>query len=997
MRLAARLRSRFVDISKLRRSRRHEISRAAAVCRLLLGSAAALALSAPALGQDAPAGAAPADNAPAAAFPRDSPHPEPDTPTPPRVPGSVAAPAMIGGGVWLAEGPSPSRFGQVEGITDREVVGAVHAIAPHPSDPDVLYVGGANGGVWKTTNATASHPFWTPLFDSELSLSIGALELDPTDVTDKTLVAGIGNYSSFGFGGLLTGLLRTTDGGATWTSLGFVGSASASGISGVAPRGSTIVASSNTSDLFYCSDIGIWRSTDSGSSFSKVSVAAGVPDGVAYDLASDRSSSATLYTGIVYGSVCTGGALPNGIYQSTDTGATWAKVSDAAMDALLVDGVTNNIEITADGLDVYVDIIQYGRPAGIFHSSDGGSTWVAMDLPRTPEGTPTSIGLLIPGSPIAVDTTATGAHGLSSGMEVNIAGVTGTTGANGVWTISVVSSTKFNLVGSSDFTAWGGTGTWIKVVGLSPKEKPGSQGGIHASIRSDPTNPLIVYVGGDRQDYPFPNYIGALDYSGRLFRGDTTIAPTGAIPSPQWEHLTHSDLVGGIPGGGTASSSAPHADSREIVFDAGNELIEGDDGGIYRRTSPKDNTGDWLSLVGNLQVTEQHDVAYDAVSDVIISGNQDTGTTQQTSSGSLTWDSVHTGDGGDVAVDDSSTPGVSTRYSSYQLLGSFRRREYDASNGLLSQTFPALLTTPPDQAFYPTFVTPVTLNTVVPTRLVLGGCNAVYESLDQGDTLTQVPGLFDSFCSSGGIFSFPQNAIAYGGMSGGSPDPDVLWVGAGTGVYVRTAPHPASLVTTSTAFPGGTVTDIALDPTDSSTAYVLSATTVYQTHDGGSTWTAMTGNLTDTRLGTAAIDPGPPGRLFVGGRGGVFEISLPTPGVAAGGPFVWGELGTGLPNAPVWDLEWDATDGVLVAGTVGRGAWILQEDGTCGFPRDLVVRNQDVSSLTTFKACNTIVGGPALTVDGTIDFIAGQSVTFGDGTSLGGAVSVTIDSGLVSP
>ena len=37
----------------------------------------------------------------------------------------------------------------------------------------------------------------------------------------------------------------------------------------------------------------------------------------------------------------------------------------------------------------------------------------------------------------------------------------------------------------------------------------------------------------------------------------------------------------------------------------------------------------------------------------------------------------------------------------------------------------------------------------------------------------------------------------------------------------------------------------------------------------------------------------------------------------------WFELGTNLPNAPVWDLDYDATDDVLVAGTLGRGAWTL--------------------------------------------------------------------------
>ena len=485
----------------------------------------------------------------------------------------------------------------------------------------------------------------------------------------------------------------------------------------------------------------------------------------------------------------------------------------------------------------------------------------------------------------------------------------------------------------------------LRAVDLNPKEKPGSQGGIHASIRVDPVTGTTVYLGGDRQDTPFPNFMGALNFSGRLFRGDSSVAATG---------------------------------------------------GIYRRTSPTSSGGDWFSINGNLQVTEQHDVAYDAVSDVIISGNQDTGTTQQqTVGGNLTWDSVQTADGGDVAVDDLSAPGVSTRYSSFQFLGAFRRREYDTSNGLLTTAFPTLI--PMGMVpLFTNFVTPVELNAIMPASLLNGGCNAVFESFDMGNTIIEIPGLVDADCSPP-VMTFPQNAMAYGGFSGGMPDPDTIWVGSGSLVFNRLAPPGSPLFATVSPFPGTTVTDIVLDPTDTSTAYVVDATDVHQTHDAGFTWTALTGNLTDTRLGTAAIDPGPPGRLFVGGRGGVFELALPPPGVAAVGPFVWGELGTGLPNAPVWDLEWDTTEGVLLAGTLGRGAWTLQGNGTCGFPKDLVVRNQKVTATTTFKACNNIVGGPALTVDGTVDFVAGLLIGFGDGTALGGTVSVEIDASLISP
>ena len=97
------------------------------------------------------------------------------------------------GGRWTAQGPGPTRNGQVENIIpNNEVVGAIQAVAAHPTDSNILYVGAVNGGVWRTSNATTASPTWTPLTDNFPSLSIGALEFDPTDATRQTLVAGIG-------------------------------------------------------------------------------------------------------------------------------------------------------------------------------------------------------------------------------------------------------------------------------------------------------------------------------------------------------------------------------------------------------------------------------------------------------------------------------------------------------------------------------------------------------------------------------------------------------------------------------------------------------------------------------------------------------------------------------------------------------------------------------------------------------------------------------------
>src|SRR5215468_9801020 len=181
------------------------------------------------------------------------------------------------GGKWIAQGPGPTRNGQVENITpNNEVVGAIQTLAPHPTDSSILYVGAVNGGIWRTRNATAANPNWTPLIDNFPSLSIGGLEFDPTDSTHQTLVAGIGRFSSFSrIGGPLTGLLRTTDGGDNWTQISHPVLINQN-ISGVAARGSTLLASSTGGGLF--------RSTDGGTNWAPVSGANGLPAGGVFDL-----------------------------------------------------------------------------------------------------------------------------------------------------------------------------------------------------------------------------------------------------------------------------------------------------------------------------------------------------------------------------------------------------------------------------------------------------------------------------------------------------------------------------------------------------------------------------------------------------------------------------------------------------------------------------------------------------------------------------------------
>jgi hypothetical protein len=762
---------------------------------------------------------------------------------------------------WRPAGPAPILNGQVEnvgpdlfnntdprlggpdGLPDNQVIGAIHTVLAHPTNPDRLWVGSVNGGVWRTNNATAPFPLWTPLTDELSSLSIGAMEFDPTDASRQTILAGRGAVSSFGqVSGPLNGLMLTTDGGDTWTEI-TPPTLQGQAISGVAKRGNLILAASNP--FFSTATPGLFRSTDNGATFTAISGTGGLPPGGIFDLVGDPTNLNRFYVSV-------GGV---GIFRSDDAGITWTDVSqnNGGLQAAIQVGGNTNLEMAvASNGRIYAGVILLNQLQLMAYSSDQGATWTLMDLPLTDEG------------------------------------------------------------------AFG-------IVGLNPSQKPGGQGFIHFSIAVDPTNPDIVYVGGDRQDgiqilpgpdgliltaddIRIPNSIGARDFSGRLFRGDASVNPTGAVPSPQWTPLTHV---------GTISNSAPHADSREITFDANGHLIEVDDGGIYRRTNPRTAAGDWFSMNGNLQVTEIHDVTYDTVSNVIVAGTQDVGTPQQFFKDSFVWGSVSTADGGDVVVDDISLrdQNQSIRYTSNQFLGAFRRRTYDENGNFIpgSEVFPALNVVQ-GAPLQTQFVTPAALNRVSPSRLIIAGGNSLYESFDRGETLTEIaPGVVVNVAVSG----IAANPMVYGGRLNGVPNPEVLYVGF-LNIFLARTDAASPVQSTPTAFPGGFIADITTDMEDWRRVFVVDGSDVYASFDAGQSWTRITGNLSTTSARSIEFVPNDEeGFIVVGTQEGVYKMDVNRPGQ-------WQFFGTNLPNVMIFDMDYDEEDDVLVLGTMGRGAFIGQ-------------------------------------------------------------------------
>ncbi|MCR9201189.1 MAG: proprotein convertase P-domain-containing protein, partial [Planctomycetaceae bacterium] len=877
-------------------------------------------------------------------------------------------------GIFEEQGGAAVINGQVMNVSpDNRVTGAIEDILAHPTNPDILYIGAINGGIWKTENATAANPVWVPQTDTLESLSIGAIEFDIADNTYQLMVAGTGQFSSFGSQGGDRGRIYVTDdGGDTWESPGSFG-LEGENISGVARRGDEIVVTSSESGG------GIFRSTDRGVTFTPVNGPDFVSDGSTnfFDLVTDPTTPGRLYAA----------AEDTGIYRSDNFGLTWTKITGVANflgdNQSLQDDITNNLnnnlEMTVHPTTgrLYLGVVIAGQVGGIYYTSNGDQpnpTWIEMDVPLLPLAAPTPI-TGAAGSDIVI--TAAG-HGLASGDTVIVRNVEGNTNANGFWTVTVIDADNFSLNGSVSGPAAyvANTGEVVPVTNPSPGFKPidesGSQGRIHFSITTDPTDHNIVYIGGDRQEQP--NLIGDVLFGGSIFRGDASLPrDPGAVPSPQWDHITNNPTAFD-PGAGTASNSGTHADSRDMTFDANGNLIEVDDGGIFRRTSPRDNTGDWFSLAGNLGVVEYHSIGYDAVSNLIVGGTQDNGTHAQVAPGSTTFRMISGGDGGDVAIDAVSRAGAgqSIRYISSQFLGGFRSVVFDAAGNQISATGRGLNTTD-GSVLQPQFYTPVVLNELVPTSMIIGAANGVYESFNQGDTADNAGAGIRATGSVAG-------PLAYGGRSAVNGDNRfVIYAGDTSGrVHVRTeAAGPFDRVQDL----GSAIRDVEMDPNEWTRAFAVNSESVWMTEDGGQTWTNITTNLHTVGAGSIysiqyinGVEEG----IVVGTDRGVFATTINHLGT-------WFRYGSGLPDVHIRDMEYNADQDLLILGTLGRGAWRMDNASTFLLPNVVLSTNtitlpEDGSRVATITARLSRQNPDA---DVIIDLSSGGTATFTESTGTG--------------
>ncbi len=318
---------------------------------------------------------------------------------------------------WASLGPQPLNSGS------NVWTGRVSALALHPqydgANNQTVYVGGAQGGVWRSTDNGNN---WNPIMDDQPSLAIGSIAIDPTNPNNIFVGTGEGNRSGDTYYG--AGLLKSTDGGTTWRVIAgpisnatplkpvFVNaSIAAIAIDPVTPNviftattfASTASASGGAGLVESGKQKGIWKSTDGGETWRNVDPDASNGVQSAHNVVIDPLNHNIIYAAIrsrgIYrsksgGEPGTWEKLTNGVANTSGTTPTFARCELATGPAL----------VPSTSAILYASFANFADDTilGFYRSTDGGDNWTQVTTP--PDGGQAGYNVAIAVDPIDANT-----------------------------------------------------------------------------------------------------------------------------------------------------------------------------------------------------------------------------------------------------------------------------------------------------------------------------------------------------------------------------------------------------------------------------------------------------------------------------------------------------------------------------------------------------------------------------------------------------------------
>jgi hypothetical protein len=880
---------------------------------------------------------------------------------------------------WAELGPSRIPKGQTDTTAGPRttVSGRVSAIAVDPTNPDVVFVGGAQGGVWKSTNATSASPTWTALTDSQPSLAVGSIAIDPANTNIIYVGTGEANGSCDSYYG--QGILRSTDGGATWTQLAgdtggpFAGQAISKVIVDPATAGTdnatTLWAStalgflsSGTEQCALATGVyngAVWRSSDSGNTWTRLDVPTGAlsgPGARIHDMVLDPVDDNILYVTVRAAPTPADG----GVWRSNNAkdvhpnftlvNSGFANAASAFPPIRRINlGIANQVTLPLQRT-LYAAIENSSGSGlwGLYRTTSGGAKWSHVDAGNNGNGKIVGTTLTRQNGPVFTAAWTNRRIILGNFVAARVSHVT-----NGnTMTLSVNFGTKpvtesWSVAAYPDYCA--GQCFYDMTVGVDPHDATGN----------------TLYVGGNPHSF-------ATDLNDSHHHSHTLWV--SADGGTSWGSVSQ----------GSAATGGIHTDDHAVVFDPNTpgRVYDGNDGGIWRSD---DGGASWTDLNTNLAITQFQSVAlHPADTTKVLGGTQDNGTDYHDPNVAAPPAYFHSddGDGGQSLIDQSTAAvylhtyfnGASFMGPAIDLgpFGFFGPPTPPGEGGPATWFFgggyfgygPYYYNgmQPGDRV---SFYAPLAQNTASSTGLVGNnpeyfGSNRLYRSR------LALPFFFEPYYGSSWTAVSPDitrndgadflSAVApFPGTIGGK---EVVYTGSSEGrVEVSNAIDPSCLpgpfdpskvapgpppptpcvvawtvIDDPSILPNRFVTEIEVDASDATgnTAYAtfsgfnVNTPTrpghVFKVTTGLSapTWQDISGDLPDVPANCVALDPGS-GTIYVGTDIGVFQ--------STDGGVHWDFDNDSFPTVAVFGLDRNANTGQIVASTHGRGMFELQPAG----------------------------------------------------------------------